>query len=181
MAVKIDNRQFEQELEKIGAYSFSKGYQDRKGPKRDKYGMLPIEIDATEKYKHFKKKTRKCYNCEKVGHLAKNCRNKKQVNATQKDKRKKKKSQKKEKELNATQIKEKPDHATLSWTACYNDSCLIYKKSKDQNDFLDQKDSYVLLTTMGRSFKNTFNNALTRYRSRWKNLKCNVHHRAKPR
>ena len=76
--------------------------------------MVPMEINATEKRKPFKKETQKCYNCEKVGHLAKNCRSKKQVNATQENKRKKKKSQKKEKELNATQIKEKPDHAIFS-------------------------------------------------------------------
>ena len=91
MAVKIDDRQFEWELEKKGAYSCGKGYQDRKGPKKNKYGMVPIKIDATEKRKPFKKETRKCYNCEKVGHLAKNCRSKKQVNATQEDKKKKKK------------------------------------------------------------------------------------------
>ena len=91
MAVKIDNKHFEQELKKKGAYSFGKGYQNWKGPKRDKYGMMPIKIDATEKRKPFKKKTRKCYNCGKVEHLAKNCRSKKQVNATQEDKRKKKK------------------------------------------------------------------------------------------
>ena len=114
MAVKIDNRQFKQELEKKGAYFFGKGYQDQKDPKRNKYGMVPMEIDATEKRKPFKKETQKCYNCEKMGHLAKNCRSKKQVNAIQEDKRRKKKPQKKEKELNATQIKEKPDHATLS-------------------------------------------------------------------
>ena len=57
MAVRIDNRQFEQELEKKGAYSFGKGYQDQKGPKRDKYGMVPMRIDATEKRKPFKKET----------------------------------------------------------------------------------------------------------------------------
>ena len=133
MAVKIDDRQFKQKLEKKGAYSFGKGYQDREGPKRDKYGMVPMEIDATEKCKPFKKKTQKCYNCGKVGHLAKNCKSKKQVNATQGDKRKKKKSQKKEKELNATQIKKKPDHATLSKTACYNDSCLIHLSKKQSS------------------------------------------------
>ena len=33
-----------------------------------------MEIDTTKKRKPFKKETRKCYNCEKVGHLAKNCR-----------------------------------------------------------------------------------------------------------
>ena len=95
--------------------------------------MVPREIDATEKRKPFKKETRKCYNCEKVGHLAKNCRSKKQVNATQEDKRMKKKPQKKEKEFDATQIKEKPNHATLSWTACYNNSCLIYLLEKQES------------------------------------------------
>ena len=59
--------------------------------------MVPMEIDATEKHKPFKKEIRKCYNCGKVGHLAKNYRSKKQVNTTQEDKKKKKKSQKKEK------------------------------------------------------------------------------------
>ena len=99
MAVKIDDREFKQELEKKGVYFFGKGYQNRKGPKRDKYGMVPKEIDATEKRKPFKKETQKCYNCGKVGHLAKNYRSKKQVNATQEDKKKKKKPWKKEKKL----------------------------------------------------------------------------------
>ena len=57
MAVKIDDRQFEQELEKKGAYSFGKRCQNQKGPKRDKYGMVPMEIDVTEKRKPFKKET----------------------------------------------------------------------------------------------------------------------------
>ena len=114
MAVKIDNSQFKQNLEKKEGYSIGKGYQDRKGLKRDKYGIVPMEINTTEKRKPFKKETRKCYDCRKIGHLAKICRSKKQVNATQEDKRRKKKPQKKEKELNATQIKEKPDHTTLS-------------------------------------------------------------------
>ena len=114
MAVKIDGRQFKQELEKKGVTFFGKGYQDRKSLKRDKYGMVPMEIDAIEKRKPFKKEIQKCYNCEKIGHLTKNCRSKKQVNAIQENKKRKKKPQKKEKKLNATQIKEKPDHATLS-------------------------------------------------------------------
>ena len=113
-AVKIDDRQFKHELEKKETYSFGKEYQDQKGPKRDKYGTVPMEINATEKRKPFRKEKRKYYNYGKVGHLAKNCKSKKEVNATQEDKKKKKKPQKKKKELNATQIKEKPNHATFS-------------------------------------------------------------------
>ena len=92
--------------------------------------MVPIKNDATKSCKPFRKETRKCYNCGKVGHLAKNCRSKKQVNATQEDKRKKTKPQKKEKNLNVLQIKKKPNHAILSWTACYNKSCLIHLSEK---------------------------------------------------
>ena len=57
--------------------------------------MVPIEIDAIEKRKPFRKETRKCYNSGKVGHLAKNCKSKKQVNATQENKKKKKKTSEK--------------------------------------------------------------------------------------
>ena len=53
--------------------------------------MVPIKIVVAEKRKPFEKETQKCYKCEKVGHLAKNCRSKKQVKATQEDKEKKKK------------------------------------------------------------------------------------------
>ena len=72
-----------------------------------------------------------CRHCACLCHWRKGTtRSKKQVNATQEDKKKKKKPQKKEKELNATQIKEKPDHAMLSWTVCYNNSCLIHLSEK---------------------------------------------------
>ena len=43
-------------------------------PAKDNYGLVPMEIDAAEPQK---KETRKCYNCQKVGHLAVNCRSKK--------------------------------------------------------------------------------------------------------
>ena len=56
-------------------------------PAKDNYGLVPMEIDAVEPQK---KETQKCYNCQKVGHLAVNCRSKKknkkgkgkQLNAT---------------------------------------------------------------------------------------------------
>ena len=94
--------------------------------------MVPIELDATEKRNQSpRKKTRKCYNCGKISHLAKACRGKKQANAIQsKKKEKKKREPKKDNQLNATQTKAKPDHATLSWTGCYDNNCHIHFSDK---------------------------------------------------
>ena len=46
-------------------------------PAKDNYSLVPIEIDVAEPQK---KKAWKCYNCQKVGHLAVNCRSKKKSN-----------------------------------------------------------------------------------------------------
>ena len=56
-------------------------------PAKDNYSLVPMEINTVEPQK---KETWKCYNCQKVGHLAVNCRSKKknkkdkgkQLNAT---------------------------------------------------------------------------------------------------
>ena len=132
LAIWIDNRQYERELEKKGTYNFSKKDRYEKSPKKDQYGMVLIKLDATEKRNQsLWKETRKCYNCGKIGHLAKACRGKKQANATQSKKKKKKKTEPKEdKQLNATQTKAKPDHATLSWTGCYDNDCYIHLSDK---------------------------------------------------
>ena len=46
-------------------------------PAKDNYSLVLMEIDVMEPRK---KETRKCYNCQKVGHLAVNCRSKKKNN-----------------------------------------------------------------------------------------------------
>ena len=132
LAIRIDDRQYEHELEKKGTYNFGKKDRYQKSPKKDQYGMVPMELNVTEKCNQSpRKKTRKCYNCRKIGPLAKACRGKKQANATQSKKKVKKRSEPKEdKQLNAIQNKAKPNHATLSWTGCYDDDCYIHLSDK---------------------------------------------------
>ena len=142
LAIRINDRQYERELERKGTYNFDKKDRYQKSPKKNQYGMVPMELDATEKSNQsLQKETRKCYNCRKTGHLAKACRGKKQANATQskKKKEKKKREPKEDKQLNATQTKAKPNHATLNWTGCYDNDCYIHLSDKQRSGWFPKR------------------------------------------
>jgi len=78
MAIKIDNRHFERNLERRGQYS--PGDHKRKG-NRKSYWPQPMELDATfgrlelsSSEKERRSKERLCFTCGKPGHQARNCK-----------------------------------------------------------------------------------------------------------
>ena len=114
--------------------------------------MVPMELDATKKSNQSPwKETCKCYNCEKIGHLAKACKGKKQANATQfKKKGKKRRELKENKQLNATQTKAKPNHATQSWTGCYDNDCYIQLSDKQGSGWFSKRPRGKQLNATGQ-------------------------------
>ena len=48
LAIRINDRQYERELEKKGTYNFGKKDRYQKSPKKDQYGTVPMELDTTE-------------------------------------------------------------------------------------------------------------------------------------
>ena len=153
LAIRIDDWQYERELEKKSTCNFGKKDRYRKSPKKDQYGMVPMELDATEKRNQSpQKETRKCYNCRKIGHLAKACKGKKQANATQSKKKKEKKRRepKEDKQLNATQTKAKPNHAMLSWTGYYDNDCYIHFSDKQGSGWFPKRPQGKQLNATGQ-------------------------------
>ena len=118
------------------------GYrQGNKKKEADPYRYTPMELDATkfeEGYKgnrenrnSEKKEKRRCFNCNKVGHLARNCR------LPKKNQDKEKKQQQ---ELRATRFIKShymntEQHSQMSWIACDNDDCLIHLSEKEATGY----------------------------------------------
>ena len=141
-SIRIDNRLYERRMEKSGRNApVAVGRKTLKTPRahHDPYGLQPMELDATERRQgrfQTKRSPRgaktpivgkpfkgKCYNCDRTGHLARDCRQpKKQKQALATTGKAQKKGQ-----LASTQV----DHAMMSWTACYDDGCKTHRSDKD--------------------------------------------------
>jgi len=135
--INIDSRQWERRMKKTGPYSTPRVWGKRFTPRSRED---PMNLDVIEKHreqqpqvkqgqcmsKPYKSQprraeTRKCYNCDKLKHLARTC----------------KKPQRKRKEVAA--MDKSIVHNALSWTACYDDMCWTHMSSKDGAGWYPQK------------------------------------------
>ena len=131
IAAKLDDNFRCLAQEKPGKPIFTGNYEGKKDPD-------VIDLSAgSARYKNggqqqmkkqqLKKKFEEdCYNCGKKGHMAKDCRSTKRANAAEKPKEKKKQNGQ-PKKAQSTQI----EHDHLSWTACYDHSCLTHLSEKE--------------------------------------------------
>jgi hypothetical protein len=132
--ININSCQWEQQMKRTEHYTSKceRHYTLRRGD--------PMNLDAIEKHceqqpqvkqeqcmsKLYKPQpwwaeTHKCYNCEKLKHLARTC----------------KKPQQERKEVAATNTH--IVHNALSWTVCYNNMCWTHMSSKDRVKWYSQK------------------------------------------
>ncbi|MGZ4850584.1 MAG: retropepsin-like aspartic protease [Candidatus Bathyarchaeia archaeon] len=152
-AIKIDNRQYERKqerkMEKSGSQPRFQPQANQK-KRRDEYiakdnGTKPgrMDIDAINR----KKFPGTCNACGKKGHKEADCRSKitcgfcgkkghDEAHCYTKKNKKNFETTKDKVQINA--ITEIP-HDHLSWTACYNDSCLVHQSSKEGSGYYPKK------------------------------------------
>ncbi|KAK7433462.1 hypothetical protein Landi51_13911, partial [Colletotrichum acutatum] len=122
----IDNRLYERRLERKGQNAWNNRTKPNVGRKyrptttATGYHSGPMDLSVAKKEQTRQKKDFKCYNCDRPGHMARDCRQPKRIQHQPVP----------EKRANIAS-KEIP-HGQLSWTACYDDNCLAHQDSKEQ-------------------------------------------------
>jgi hypothetical protein len=146
LAIQLDDRIRRRRMEDKGTYEWGSQGNARKQYRKDPNAM---DWEATNaERKPWNKKNRKgdkkswkssrkpsqefsgeCFHCGKKGHRKADCYQLKQASNGE---RAKPKTQKREKTKQvATAEREGPNHASMSWTACYDDDCMIHMSEKD--------------------------------------------------
>lgn len=141
-AIRIDDMLYERAMEKRHILGGSAGYTPRGGSggyTRDRGD--PMELDATIKGRTMKGKGKgnkkggiKCYSCGKLGHMKKDCRkNKVQRQVNMMETKPGSVNHARGSYVgtkNEVSIEDNPDHALMSWTACYDDYCRVHLSDK---------------------------------------------------
>ncbi|TID01834.1 Retrotransposon-derived protein PEG10 [Colletotrichum higginsianum] len=103
------------------------------------YGHHSGPMDLSVAQKDNKTRDFKCYNCDKPGHMARECR--------QPKKQRFQPVPEKGRQINIAN-KDIP-HASLSWTACYDDNCLTHQDGKKQSGWYPKTPRTLAMTRSG--------------------------------
>lgn len=149
-AIDIDNRNYERSQErKMDKHGYIPKTQANQGKKREDHvassndgrpGRMDIDTINSRKFKGT------CNFCGKTGHKEIDCRSKQTCNFCGKKghqeancyTKKNGTTQKTTEKARVDAITEIP-HESLSWTACYDDLCLVHKNSKDGSGYYPKK------------------------------------------